>query len=49
MIQARGDRAPIQVIQDLLNNAPPVIVADFKPLNGKILETHKCCAVATRT
>ena len=29
MIQARGDRAPIQVFQDLLNNAPPVSVADL--------------------
>jgi hypothetical protein len=42
MIQARGDRAPIQVFQDLLNNAPPVSVADLS-LNCEILETYNCC------
>jgi hypothetical protein len=46
MIQARGDRAPIQVFQDLLNNAPPVSVTDLRHFTVRFLRLTN---VATQT
>ena len=49
MSRARNEDAPIQVFQNLINDAPPVSVEELYYLTVRFLMPHKCCTVATRT